>query len=107
MDEVPIVTEVDHVRVLTLSRPRSLDSAGKHSITATAEELAERNDLRALIINASHPAAFLVNVAGLSDMQEAAAADFSRAGHRLSEHSGIAFFSGHCGGGRRCPRGRL
>ncbi len=84
MNEELIVTEVDHVAVLTLSRPMSLDSAGKHSITATAEELAQRNDLRALIINASHPAAFLVNVAELSDMQEAAAADFSRAGHRLA-----------------------
>lgn len=62
----------------------SLDSAGKHAITATVEDLAQRKDLRALIINPSHWVAFLVNVAELSDMQEAAAADFSRAGHPLA-----------------------
>jgi enoyl-CoA hydratase len=84
MNEEPTLTENDQVAVLTLLRPMSLDSTGKHSIAAKAEELAQRNDLRALIITANHPAAFLVNVSEFSDMGERAAAAFSQAGHQLA-----------------------
>src|SRR6266700_2915930 len=84
MNEELLLTETDTVAVLTLTGPMGLDSAGKHAITAKAQELAQRSDLRVLIITASHPAAFLVNVSELSDMAEPAAAAFSRAGHRLA-----------------------
>ena len=83
MNEEPTLTENDQVVVLTLLHPMSLDSTGKHSIAATAEELAQRNDLRA-DHHANHPAAFLVNVSELSGMRERAAADFSQAGHQLA-----------------------
>jgi enoyl-CoA hydratase len=62
----------------------SLNSAGKHALTAKAEELAHRNDLRVLIITANDPAAFLVDVSELADMEQPAAAAFSQAGHRLA-----------------------
>jgi enoyl-CoA hydratase len=84
MNEETMLTETDSVAILTLSRPMCLDSAGKRAITAKAQELAQRDDLRVLIITASHPAAFLVNVSELSDMAEPAAAAFSQAGHRLA-----------------------
>ncbi len=84
MNEEPTLTETDTVAVLTLSRPMGLDSAGKQAITAKAQELAQRSDLRALIITASHPTAFLVNISEVSDMEEPAAAAFSQAGHRLA-----------------------
>ena len=84
MNEELKITVIDQIAVLTLSRAMSLDSAGKHAITVAAEELARRNNVRALILTASDPAAFLVNVSELADMDEGAAAAFSRAGHHLA-----------------------
>jgi enoyl-CoA hydratase len=47
--------------------------------------LAERPNLGALIIAASHPQAWLVNVAELVDMSPAEARAFSQAGHQLAD----------------------
>lgn len=74
----------DRVAVLTLSRPHCLDIAGKHALLDAVNSLAERSNLRALIIAASHPQAWLVNVAELVDMSPATARAFSYAGHKLA-----------------------
>jgi enoyl-CoA hydratase len=84
MHEELKITEAGHIATLTLTRPRSLDSGGKHALIDKIEQLAGRDDLRALIIAAEHPAAFLVDVAELADMQGATAADFTHAGYRLA-----------------------
>jgi enoyl-CoA hydratase len=47
--------------------------------------LAARPKLRALIVAASHPQAWLVNVAELVDMSPTEARAFSRAGHQLAD----------------------
>jgi enoyl-CoA hydratase len=75
----------DTVAVLTLSRPHCLDVAGKHALLDAVNSLAERPNLRALIIAASHPQAWLVNVAELVDMSPATARAFSHAGHQLAD----------------------
>jgi enoyl-CoA hydratase len=80
----PTLSEDAGVATITLSRPTSLDSAGKHELLNLVEPLGARAELRALIVTASHPAAFLVDVAELADMEPSRAADFSRAGHRLA-----------------------
>jgi len=82
-DELRIAV-ADQIAVLTLPRAMSLDSAGKHALSVAAEELGHRDDVRALILTANDPAAFLVNVSELADMEEGSAAAFSRAGHRLA-----------------------
>ncbi len=84
MTSQPSLAEADGVATLTLSRPTSLDSAGKHALTEQVEAIAGRTDIRAVILTANDPAAFLVDVAELADMEPARAADFSRAGHRLA-----------------------
>ena len=80
----PTLSEDAGIAMITLSRPKTLDSAGKHALLNLVESLRARAELRAVIITASHPAAFLVDVAELADMEPARAADFSRAGHRLA-----------------------
>lgn len=84
MNEEFRTTVSEQIAVLTLSRAMSLDSAGKHSISVAAEDLGHRDDVRVLILTASDPAAFLVNVSDLADMEEDSAAAFSRAGHHLA-----------------------
>jgi len=84
MNEELSMTVADQVAVLTWSRARSLDSAGKHAISVALEELGRRHDVRVLILTASDPAAFLVDVSELADMEESSAAAFSRAGHHLA-----------------------
>jgi enoyl-CoA hydratase len=71
--------------VLTLSRPHCLDIAGKHALLDAVSSFAERTNLRAVIIEASHPQAWLVNVAVLVDMSPGDARSFSRAGHQLAD----------------------
>jgi enoyl-CoA hydratase len=85
MNEELRITVADQIAVLMLSRAMSLDSAGKHAISVAAEELGHREDVRVLILTASDPAAFLVNVSELADMEEGSAAAFSRAGHHLAK----------------------
>jgi enoyl-CoA hydratase len=73
------------VAVLMLRRAHCLDIAGKHDLTGMFEQLATHSSLRAVILAASHPAAWLVNVAELAEMTSAEARAFSRAGHRLAD----------------------
>jgi enoyl-CoA hydratase len=73
------------VAVLTLGRAHCLDIAGKHEITETFAQLARHPSLRAVILAASHPAAWLVDVAELAEMTSTEARVFSRAGHRLAD----------------------
>lgn len=84
MNEELSMTVADQIAVLMLSRARSLDSAGKHAISTAIEELGRRHDVRVLILTASDPAAFLVDVSELADMEGSSAAAFSRAGHHLA-----------------------
>jgi enoyl-CoA hydratase/carnithine racemase len=84
MDKELDITVADQIAVLTLSQAMSLDSAGKRAIGDAAKELGQRGDVRVLIVTSSHPAAFLVNVSELADMEEAAAVAYSRAGHLLA-----------------------
>lgn len=72
------------VAVLTLSRPYCLDIEGKHALLDALALLADRPNLRALIINASDPLAWLVNVAEPVEMTPTDARSFSHAGHRLA-----------------------
>ena len=55
----------EKIAVLTLSRPHCLDIAGKHALLDAVNSLAERPNLRALIIAATDAQAWLVNVAEL------------------------------------------
>jgi enoyl-CoA hydratase/carnithine racemase len=73
------------VAVLTLSRPHCLDIAGKHALLDAVNSLAARPKLRALIVAASHPQAWLVNVAELVEMSPTEARAFSNAGHQLAD----------------------
>jgi enoyl-CoA hydratase len=79
------LTGDEAVAVLTLSRPHCLDIAGKHALLDAVNSLAERPNLRMLIIAASDPQAWLVNVAELVEMTPADARAFSHAGHRLAD----------------------
>ncbi len=63
--------------VLTLTRPYSLNIAGKHELLQTLCQLAQQESLRALIVASGHPAAFLVDVAELVNMTEREAQAFS------------------------------
>jgi enoyl-CoA hydratase len=71
--------------ILTLQRPYCLDSTGKHELAKAFEQLAEAQDLRAVILTGSHPQAWLVNVAELAEMTPADARLFSQSGQRLAE----------------------
>lgn len=73
------------VAVLTLSRPYCLDMEGKHALLDALALLSDRPNLRALIINASDPQAWLVNVAELVEMNPSDARSFSHAGHRVAD----------------------
>lgn len=73
------------VAVLTLCRPYCLDVEGKHALLDALTSLTERSNLRALIINASDPQAWLVNVAELVEMKPDDARSFSHNGHRLAD----------------------
>jgi enoyl-CoA hydratase len=75
----------EKIAVLTLSRPHCLDIAGKHALLDAVNSLAERPNLRALIIAATDAQAWLVNVAELVDMTPAEARAFSHAGHQLAD----------------------
>ena len=84
-DESLTVERTGEIAILTLRRPFSLDSAGKTELTNAILRLNTTQIPRALVLSASHPQAFLVNVAELADMSTAEARDFSSAGHRLAE----------------------
>lgn len=73
------------VAVLTLSRSHCLDITGKHELLDAISSLSRRTSLRALIINANHSDAWLVNVSELVEMGPADARAFSQAGHQLAD----------------------
>src|SRR5439155_24172380 len=75
----------DVVALLTLSRPHCMDIEGKHAILRAVNSLGENKTCRALIIAANHPAAWLVNVAELVEMNPEEARAFSRAGSLLAD----------------------
>jgi enoyl-CoA hydratase len=81
--DFPVLTYSGDAAILTLNRPFAIDSAGKAALTQMVEKL-DLARARALIITASHPQAFLVNVAELATMNAADARAFSQAGHRLA-----------------------
>jgi enoyl-CoA hydratase len=83
MEAFPL-TEAQGTVVLTLDRPNAINIAGKHALTDTLRRLAERRDVRALILTATNPQAFLVDVGELADMDAAGARAFSAAGHALA-----------------------
>ncbi len=67
-----------------MNRPNSLSIAGKHELLHTLRQLAEQENLRALIIAFGHPAAFLVDVAELVNMSPTEARAFSEAGQQVA-----------------------
>ena len=75
----------DAVVVLTLSRPHCLDIQGKQALIAALASLTDHRTMRALILAASDPQAWLVNVAELVGMSPAEARVFSQEGHRLAD----------------------
>ena len=85
MSDVSISLEQsDNIAVLMLTRPYSLNIAGKHELLHTLRQLAEPENLRALIIASDHPEAFLVDVAELATMNSTEARAFSEAGQLVA-----------------------
>lgn len=83
-DDITLTTE-DAFAILTLRRAHCVDIAGKQTLTRLVGNLHESpGTARALILCATHPAAWLVNVSELADMPAAAAQEFSRHGHQLA-----------------------
>ena len=79
------ITGDQSVPIATLSRPHCLDIEGKHDLMQLVRSLSEQKDLRALIIAASDPEAWLVNVGELVEMSPDQGRAFSRAGHQLAD----------------------
>jgi enoyl-CoA hydratase len=75
--------QVGTTAVLTLTRPYSVNIAGKHELLQTLRQLAQQENLRALIVASGHPAAFLVDVAELVNMTATEAQAFSEAGQQV------------------------
>ena len=83
-DSTVLLEQSDSIAVLTLTRPYSLNIAGKHELLNTLHQLAEQEDLRALILASGHPESFLVDVAELAPMNSTEAKAFSEAGHQIA-----------------------
>jgi enoyl-CoA hydratase len=75
----------EQVAILTLRRAHCLDIAGKRALTEIFGQLgSDLGPTRAVILCATHPASWLVNVAELTDMPSAGARTFSHHGHQLA-----------------------
>lgn len=85
MSDALELTISEGIATLTLTRAHSLDVSGKHEIAEALEGLAEDPAVRALVVSAAHPQAFLVDVAELADFNGDQARDFSRSGHRVAD----------------------
>jgi|GEM_PF-6086018 enoyl-CoA hydratase len=75
----------DSTAVMTLTRPHCLDIAGKHEILEAVKMQSARTELRAVVLAAADPQAWLVNVAELAEMSPDEARAFSHAGHQLAD----------------------
>lgn len=79
------LTADGEIAMLTLSRAHCLNRAGKQTLTHMLQNLREHpGPVRALILAATHPAAWLVDVEELADMPPSEAGAFSRHGHQLA-----------------------
>jgi enoyl-CoA hydratase len=75
----------NEIATLTLGRAHCVDQTGKQELTKILIELREHRDpIRSLVICATHPLAWLVDVQELATMQPAEARIFSRHGHELA-----------------------
>src|SRR5690348_5242525 len=75
----------EQVAILTLRRGHCVDIAGKQALTETIKDLgANLGSIRAVILCATHPASWLVNVEELVNMSSAEARIFSHHGHQLA-----------------------
>jgi enoyl-CoA hydratase len=84
IDDITLTIE-DKFAILTLRRAHCVDVAGKQTLTRLLRDLHKApGAARALILCATNPAAWLVNVAEIAEMPAAAARDFSHNGHRLA-----------------------
>lgn len=79
------VSTSENVATVTLMRAHCLNIAGKHELTETIGKLAENPSIRALVITAADPQAWLVDVAELANMTPSEAQSFSEGGYRLAE----------------------
>lgn len=78
------VEKTEGVVTITLTRPYSLNAAGKQELLTSIRQLANDHEVRALIITAGHPEAFLVDVVELAEMSPSEAAEFSEVGQQIS-----------------------
>lgn len=75
----------EQVAILTLRRAHCVDIAGKQTLTRIFHDLgSDLGSIRAVILCATHPASWLVNVEELADMPSAEARIYSHHGHRLA-----------------------
>jgi len=84
LDDIALDRE-EQVAILTLRRAHCLDIGGKRALTEIFQNLASNlGSIRAVILCATHPAAWLVNVEELADMPSAEGRIFSHHGHQLA-----------------------
>ena len=84
IDDIALDRE-DQVAVLTLRRAYCVDIAGKQALTEVFHNLRSNpGSIRAVILCATHPASWLVNVEELVEMPSNEARIFSHHGHRLA-----------------------
>jgi enoyl-CoA hydratase len=75
----------EQVAILTLRRAHCVDIAGKLALTEIFKDLGSNlGSIRAVILCATHPASWLVDVRELVDMHWAEARSFSHHGHQLA-----------------------
>jgi enoyl-CoA hydratase len=84
VDSCITLVKTGDIATLTLGRAKCLDAAGQEVLTQMLRCLG--NDIgttRVLILCATHPSAWLVNVQELADLSALQARDFSHRGHEL------------------------
>ena len=75
----------EQVAMITLQRAHCVDIAGKQALTEIFHNLgSDLGSIRSVILCASHPASWLVNVEELADMASCVARSFSHHGHQLA-----------------------
>jgi enoyl-CoA hydratase/carnithine racemase len=77
------------VAILTLGRPHCVDIVGKRLVTHMLHDLGRSStELRAVLLQATDPRAWLVDVRELADMPPSEARSFSHHGHELARAIG-------------------